>query len=72
MRSATSSRGRAAISFWRSVSCAENLVHRGTRGAEREGGEIRDGQAAELDRERFRAEAFAVADGALRRPTCTA
>src|SRR5882724_7680756 len=45
----------------------KNFVDRGPCGAERERGEIGDGQAAELDRERFGAEALAVADGTERR-----
>src|SRR6266851_1937325 len=45
----------------------KNFVDGEARGAERERGEIGDGEAAELDRERFGAQALAVADGALRR-----
>jgi len=45
----------------------ENFADGGTSGAERERGEIGDGQAAELDRQRFGAQAPAVACAAERR-----
>ncbi len=44
----------------------ENFVNGGARGAKRERGEIRDGQATEFDGERFGAQTLAMADGALR------
>src|SRR5882762_351937 len=44
----------------------ENFVNGGSPGAERERGEVGDGQAAELDRERFGAQALAVANAAER------
>ncbi len=44
----------------------ENFVNRGSPGAERERGKIGDRQAAELDRQRFGAQALAMACAAER------
>ena len=44
----------------------DDFVHGGARGLQRERGESRDGISAEFDGQRFRAQAFAVAVGALR------
>ena len=67
MRSATSPSGRAAISFWRGVSCRKNLVHGGTRRGQRKAGEICNRPSGEFHRQRFGAQPLAVAHVAKRR-----
>jgi len=56
----------AAISFWRSVSCARILSTAGRPALSESAVKIGDGQAAELDRQRFGAQALAVANAAER------